>query len=184
MARLPYLSRDDLAEADRELLARPINLNRLLAHSPDGFRCFARLGGWIRERSTLDPRLRELAILQVGYLASSPYEWTHHIDIGRGVGVTDDDLAAIEEESAGGRSLLAPLDRAVLAAARELVDGTRVGDAAWTVLAAHLSHEHLVDLVLTISFYCMVVRVLASTGVDVEADYVPLLERFPLPEPL
>lgn len=184
MARLPYLSPDDLADADRELLSRPGNLFRLLVHSPDGFRNFSRLGGWIRDGSTFDPRLRELAILQVGYLTSSPYEWTHHIRIGRDVGVSDDDLAAIEEETAGGRSLLAPLDRAVLAAARELVDGTRVGDATWTVLSAHLPPEHLVDLVLTVSFYCMVVRVLGTFGVDVEADYIPLLEQFPLPDAL
>jgi alkylhydroperoxidase family enzyme len=64
------------------------------------------------------------------------------------------------------------------------VEGTRVADATWTVLTAHLSPEHVVDLVLTIGFYCMVVRVLATTGVDVERDYVPVLERFPLPEPL
>ena len=38
MARLPYLSVSDLAEEDRDLLARDINLHRLLAHSPAGAR--------------------------------------------------------------------------------------------------------------------------------------------------
>ena len=67
-ARLPYLNADDVAEEDRDLLARNINLARELVHSPKALRNFSRLGMWIRRESTLDARLRELAILQVGYL--------------------------------------------------------------------------------------------------------------------
>ncbi len=38
MARLPYLNKEDLAESDRDLLTRPININRTLVHSPGGRR--------------------------------------------------------------------------------------------------------------------------------------------------
>jgi hypothetical protein len=34
MARLSYLDKDDLKEEDKELLARGINLHRILVHSP------------------------------------------------------------------------------------------------------------------------------------------------------
>ena len=60
-------------------------------------------------RCKLDPRLRELAILQVGYLAKSPYEYSHHVKIGREFGVSDDDIRAIGEETAGRASKLDPL---------------------------------------------------------------------------
>ena len=40
-------------------------------------------------------RLRELAILQVGWLARSAYEWSHHVKIGYDFGVTDADIARI-----------------------------------------------------------------------------------------
>jgi alkylhydroperoxidase family enzyme len=63
MARLPYLNQEDLSEENKRLLQRPANLYRLLVHSPEAFRNFSRLGGWIRSGSTLDPRLREIAIL-------------------------------------------------------------------------------------------------------------------------
>ena len=56
---------------------------------------------YIRHESRLDPRLRELAILQVGYLERSPYEYSHHVKIGREFGVTDDDIRAIADETEG-----------------------------------------------------------------------------------
>src|SRR5262245_32280621 len=88
MARVPYLDPADLAPQNRDLLARNINLYRALAHSPDAARNFMNVGRYIRYHSRLDPRLREMAILQVGYVTRSPYEYSHHIKIGRDFGVT------------------------------------------------------------------------------------------------
>src|SRR5512139_1328949 len=81
MARIPYLSKSDLKPEDQDLLAREINLNHALVNSPNAARAFGRLGGFIRNSSKLDSRLREMAILQVGYLARSAYEYSHHIKI-------------------------------------------------------------------------------------------------------
>src|SRR3954465_13138993 len=101
MARVPYLDAADLTPANRDLVTRTINLNRALVHSPDATRSFQDLAQYIRFRSRLDARLREMVILQVGYSAKSPYEYSHHVKIGREFGVTDDDIRAIEQESAG-----------------------------------------------------------------------------------
>jgi len=57
MARVPYLGPDQVAEPYRSLLARPANLFKALGNSPEGLRNFGRLGGFIRNDSTLDPRL-------------------------------------------------------------------------------------------------------------------------------
>lgn len=181
MARVPYLAKSDLKPDDQELLAREINLNRALVNSPDGARAFSRLGGFIRNKSTLDARLREMAILQVGYLAKSPYEYSHHIKIGREFGVSDDDIRAIASETAGDGSKLEPLAKSVLAGAREMVTDIAISESTFDQLKAGLSNEHLTDLVITMSFYCGVVRLLASLQVDVEDDYLHYLEEFPLP---
>ena len=58
MARLPYLNRSDLAPEHEDLLARNINLFRLMVHSPNGACAFHGLGQFIRFQSRLDPRLR------------------------------------------------------------------------------------------------------------------------------
>jgi alkylhydroperoxidase family enzyme len=113
MARVPYLDAADLDEADRPLLARPINLFRGLAHSPDRLARFHAIGDWIRHESEVDLRLRELAILQVGYLTRSHYEYAHHIRIGRDFGLSDDDIRLVlglsREEVVARRDAQVPL---------------------------------------------------------------------------
>src|SRR5215813_15625420 len=118
MARVPYVDKSDLAPENQDLLARNITLHRALAHSPNGLRAFGGLGQFIRHKSRLDPRLRELAILQVGYLTRSPYEYSHHIKIGHDFGVSDDDIQALIDETNGKPTKLEPLAKAVLRGAR------------------------------------------------------------------
>lgn len=184
MARLSYLNQEDLAEEDKRLLDRPANLFRLLVHSPDGYRNFARLGGWIRSGSTLDPRLREMAILQVGYLTSSAYEWTHHVELARSdFGVSNDDIRAIVAESNGEGSALPEFDRAVLRLAREMTSDVAGSQQALDAVRVELTDEHVVDLCMTIAFYNLVVRVLLTLDVDIEPEYESVLEQFPLPDP-
>lgn len=181
MARLPYLDPPDLAPENRDLLARPINLFRLMVNSPGGARAFSGLGRYIRFESRLDPRLREMAILQVGYLTRSVYEYTHHIKIGRDFGVSDADIRAIAAETAGLPSGLGELDRAVLRAAREMTESHAASEATFATLRAALDPETLTDLVLVIAFYNAVVRFLATMQIDNEPEYQKLLAEFPLP---
>ena len=183
MARVPYLEKTDLKPDDQDLLTRPIALFKALVNSPGGARAFSGLGKYIRFDSKLDPRLRELAILQVGYLTRAPYEWSHHVKIGHGFGVTDADIEAVIAETEGRGSDLPDLDRTVLLAAREMT-GTDLAmtDATFAKLKAAMATEHLVDLTLVIAFYNAVVRVLATLRIDVEPDYQPYLDRFPLPK--
>lgn len=182
MARVPYLDEADLAAEDRELLKRKINLHRALTHSPAGARAFGGVGSFIRFGAKLDPKLRELAILQVGWLAKSPYEWSHHVKIGKDFGLTDADIEALKQESAGETSGLSDLARLVLKGAREMADDGAMTAETYAAIAQDLDHEHMVELVMTIAFYCGVVRLLASLGIDVEDSYQPHLDAHPLPE--
>jgi len=181
MARVPYLDKQDLAAEHRDLLERSVNIVRALANSPVGLRAFHGLAEFIRFKSRLDPRLRELAILMVGYLTRSPYEWSHHVEIGKRFGVSDADILAVIEEAEGRHSDLEPLARTVLRAAAEMTRDLAVSGATFAKLRASLDNERTVDLVVTIAFYNAVVRVLASLQIDVEGDYQRYLDEFPLP---
>ena len=181
MARLPYLEPDQVAPEYRDMLKRNTNLHKLLVNSPDMAKAFNGIGNFIRFKSKLDPRLRELAILQVGWLERSEYEFTHHVKIGKEFGVTDEDIQAIFLETEGKPSKLEPLAKAILKGAREMVRDIGMSDATFVEIKQHLSNEHMTDLVLTIAFYCAVVRVLGTLKIDVEPDYMPYLERWPLP---
>ncbi|MEM7101440.1 MAG: carboxymuconolactone decarboxylase family protein [Pseudomonadota bacterium] len=181
MARFPYLTEDDVAEEHRVLLSRGINLGKLYAHSPVGGRRLARVGGWIRNECELDPRLRELAILQVGFTTQTEYEWSHHIKIGKDFGVTDDDIRAIYEESAGEESGLDELARFVLRAAREMTRDVKMTDATFGFLSERLGNQGVMELIMVVSYYNSVVRFLQSTDIDVEDEYLIYLRQFPLP---
>ena len=101
MARLPYLEADQVAPEYRDMLKRNTNLHKLLVNSPDMARAFNGIGSFIRFEGELDCRLRELAILQVGWMEKSEYEFTHHVKIGKEFGVTDDDIQAMMAETEG-----------------------------------------------------------------------------------
>ena len=181
MARLPYLTRDDLLPEDRALLDRDLNLYATLAHSPAAARAFGAPALYVRHDSALDPRLRELAILQIGYATRTLYEYIHHVEIGLANGLSAADIHAIGRATDGDAGYFVPLERAVLAAARELVAGTVLNDETWTVLADGMEADCLTDLIVVISVYCGVVRLLGALQVELEPRYDALLREFPLP---
>lgn len=181
LARLPYLEKHDLVSDNLDLLQRDIALNKLLIHSPGALRAFQGLGNYIRFDSKVDPRLRELAILQVGYLARSPYEWSHHIKIGHDFGVSDADIDALIAYTEGRPVALDFLTSLVLKSAREMTATGLLSAPTFESLQTHLSSEEIVDLIMTIALYNAVVRLLASLAIDVEPEYQDYLARFPLP---
>jgi alkylhydroperoxidase family enzyme len=181
MARVPYLQQSDLPPEYRDLLARPIALNRAMANNPEASKALSVPAMYIRHKSKLDPRLRELAILQVGYLAKSSYEYSHHVKIGRDFGVSDDDIRAIGEETAGRPSKLEPLAKTVLRAAREMTNDLAMSDPTFAALEQELGREKLIDLIMAIAFYNGVVRLLATLQIDVEPEYQQYLDQHPLP---
>lgn len=181
MARVPYLEPEDLPEEHRHLISRPINLLRSLANNPEAMQVFSHIGMWIRHEVPLDPRLREMAILQVGYVTASSYEFSHHVKIGKEFGVSDDDIDAIIHESKGETSSLPELDRTVLKAARDLTLDLKLSDETWQTLEGAIGRERLMELVLVISYYNHVVRVLSALQVDVEEEWAAPLQRYAPP---
>ena len=182
MARLPYLDKSDLLPEHQDLLARNINLYRLLAHSPRAARSLNTLARFIRDGSRLDPRLRQMAILQVGYLTRAAYEYSHHIRISRDFEVSDDDIRAIADETAGRPTALEPLAKAVLRAARDMTRDLAISDETFAVLRQGLDDERLTDLLITIAYYNGLVRLMAAMQIDVEDEYLAYLDEFPLPK--
>ena len=182
-ARVPYLTPEDLKPEDQDLLKRPIWLTRALVNSPATARAFHVLGNHIRYGMKLDMRLRELAILQVGWLARSPFEWSHHVKLGMDFGVSKEDIHGLIAETEGRANDLGSLERKVLRAAREMAQEIEMSQALFEELQAELGNEQMVDLVVTIATYCAVVRILASLAIEVEPEYQPYLDMFPIPEP-
>lgn len=179
MAILPYLNASDVPEEYRNLLASGNSMQRIVMHSLEGGKTFLGFGDWIRFKSRFDPRLRQMVILQVGYLLRNEYEVSHHVKISRDFGVTDADLKAIMDETAGRASSLEPHEATTLRAAREMVKQRRLSPETSVAILRHFVPELVVELVVIASFYTFVALVIDTLGVDVEDSFAPYLKDMP-----
>ena len=151
---------------------RVLNIFRTLAHHPGLMKRWLVFGNHVLGKSTLPARERELAILRIGWLCRSGYEWGQHVVVARAVGVTDEEIARIPKgPDAAGWSAA---DRALLRATDELHGDAFVSDATWAELATSLSTQQLMDLVFTVGQYNLVSMALNSFGVQPEPGLPPL----------
>lgn len=180
MARLPLIEQQELPPEQQPLLSANINIHKLLANSPEALRYFRALTTYVRDESAIDPRLRELAIMQIGYAAKRPYIYTHHIKIGLAIGITPNEIRAIADESAGRASSLEPLAKAVLRASRELTVGFGISPETYTELQSRLSPRELIDLCMSVIAYTSTLRFLETFSVELEPRYESYLRDFPI----
>lgn len=168
MARIPYFDpalATGLAKKAYEKLP-DLNIFRMLGHSGDMIEPFTRLGNAILAFSSLDPVLREIAIVRVGVLCSSSYEVYQHERISRRYGMSDELISAIHQ----GPQAIAfdDLQRHVMNFTDDVVKNVRASDVTFRPLAELLSHKELQELTLTIGYYMMVSRFLETFDVDIE----------------
>src|SRR2546423_8167646 len=102
MARMRYIDREDLPEEYRHLFERsalpgdrPMNIRRMMAHTPMLAEKRSVFASALLNKTKLDPRLRELALLTIGRLTGAAYEDTHHIRFAPRAGVTDEQLSVL-----------------------------------------------------------------------------------------
>jgi 4-carboxymuconolactone decarboxylase len=141
------------------------NLLATLVRHPKLTRAFLRFNNHLLFSSTLPPRLRELAVLRVAHRHSCEYEWRHHVDMGREVGLTDADIDGVRRGEATGE-----LDRAVLNAVDELGEKSTVSDPTWAALSEHLDERQRMDLVFTIGCYGALAMAINTFGVEPDQE--------------
>jgi alkylhydroperoxidase family enzyme len=157
-------TREQLAKLGGMGGGRTLNIFRTLAHHPELMRRWLVFGNHVLGKSTLPVRERELAILRVGYLCKSEYEWGQHVLIARRSGISEDEIARIAAgPNAPGWS---EPDAALIRAADELHGDQMIGDATWATLAKHFERKQLMDLVFTIGQYHLVAMALNTFGVQ------------------
>src|SRR5260370_22068629 len=168
MARIDYCDTSKSNERTREILGKNRNANifRMMAHSPSHLEQYCRLGGAIRHKGELDPIVRELAITRTGMLCEAPYEVVAHKRIGNGVGVTDEQNAALEDWKSA--TCFNELQRAALAFTDEIVGLRRPTDATFNSVAAKLSPAALIELQLSVGFSIITSKFLATFGIDAQ----------------
>lgn len=168
MARVSYPDIEKASPEVREMLARlpaPANIFNMMAHAETCLKPVMKLGGTLLGKLKLDPRLRELCLLHAVRLEGGEYEWLQHVPIARDLGVTADQIAAIETGD-DRAPCFAERDAAALAFTREVVVDARASEAALTRLRGHLSEREIVELILMAGFYITLARLTETLGVE------------------
>ncbi|WP_046301974.1 carboxymuconolactone decarboxylase family protein [Mycobacterium sp. UM_Kg27] len=142
----------------------------MLVHHPKLARAFLKFNVELLYRSSLPGNLRELAILRTAHRRGCEYEWVHHITIGKEAGLTDSDIEDLQHGTGRGE-----LHQAVVNAADELDETSRLSPATEAVLAKHLDEQQLMELVFTVGCYSMLAMAFNTFGV--ELDEKPESER-------
>jgi alkylhydroperoxidase family enzyme len=180
VTRLPLLGEeagDEITAKVFETFARegraPIALYRLLAHSPRMLRAYAGLAQGLRYEAETPRALRELAILRVAQLTASEYEWAHHRAMAEANDVGDDKVRSLAVWRSA--DCFDSVERAVLACVDE-IHAIALTDSSFAELEAALGPSATVEIVLLISFYESVARMIQAFGLEVEPPYQRFLD--------
>jgi alkylhydroperoxidase family enzyme len=169
MALLPYLEDKDASAEIREAFkARPVVLNvqRMTANAQRIFRQRNRLSNALLTDLKLAPKLREITILRTAKDCRSVYEWTQHVPAAKHVGVTEDQIAAIENWQ--GANCFSELERLVLQFVDEVNFNVKARRESLEALKKHLSTEEIIELLIVIGHWRQTATILETTEVDLE----------------
>lgn len=146
----------------------PSNLVRVMLYTdPRIATHYLRLGAAYAACS-LDPQLRELAIMRVAALTDSDYERLQHRTRALATGLTEPELEAIE---VGDQAQLDARKAAVLCYTDDCYRHIRVPDTTLAAVRSHLDDGDLVAITLIVGHYMTTARFLATF--DVSLDDAP-----------
>ena len=129
----------------------------------------------------LKPRFRELAILRTGIVGDSKFEYSQHRKVARAVGIAEEKLQAIKGWTTSDKFDAA--ERAVMAAADELVGRNVVEDATFAALKQHFSDEQILELIFVIATWRMHGMIVRALHLEYDNDTTARMQEVPAPPP-
>ena len=182
MALLPYLKDEDASpEVLKILKARPLVLNvqRMTANAQGVFPIRSKLSNALFTQIKLDPKLREIAILRTAKDCHSIYEWTQHVPAAKHVGVSDEQIAAIERWPEA--KCFNEIERSVLQLTDEVNADVKGRRETVEALKRHLSAAEIIELLIIIGHWRQTASILETLEVDLEdfAGTLNILEGIP-----
>lgn len=155
---------EELLGGKRGSTSGPFNV---FLRSPEVGNHLQRVGEHVRFRSTLAPRLNEMAILMTARWWTAQYEWYAHEPLARKAGLSDE---IIESLRAGKRPMrMEPDEATVYAFSTEIRERRRVSDATFTEAIERFGEQGVMDLIALMGYYDAV-----SIALNVD--------RYPLPD--
>jgi 4-carboxymuconolactone decarboxylase len=175
MPRIPYVEKEaatgDIKKlydsfAEQFHVKDVPNVVKALANSPGLANRVFPLANYFMTQSTLDPRLRELAVLILMKRLDCEYGFVRHIEIAERCGLSRAQIDAIGSYSSSG--LFTDNDKLVLRYAEELTTKARVDDNLFARVEKLIGRQNILELTAATSFWNMMARNLNALQVGLE----------------
>jgi 4-carboxymuconolactone decarboxylase len=169
MALLPYLDEKDASPEVLKALKSGrvvLNVQKMTANAQSIFLQRSRLSNALFTQIVIDPKLREIAILRTAKDCHSVYEWTQHVPAAKHVGVTSEQIAAIENWQIAG--CFSEVERLVLQFTDEVNANVKASRATVEALKRHLSPGEIIELLVIIGHWRQTASILETTEVELE----------------
>ena len=186
MARTPALTRDRIAEDQRAAFDELVQQRggevpaggpgSVMLNAPEVAKLALGLAGFLRgESSSLERRIRELAMLVAARENDCQFIWNAHAPYARTAGLRDDIVDALRDKNE--LTGLADDEAAVINYGREFFRTRRVSQAAFDAALTQFGAQGLTELTTLMGCYCMLAFNVNAFGVELPAE----LTEKPLP---
>jgi alkylhydroperoxidase family enzyme len=122
---------------------------------------------------------RELAILRTAIVGESIFEYSQHLKLARTLGISQDKLDAIKGWATSDK--FDETERAVMAAADELIGRNLVEDATFADLKRHFGDDQIVELFYVIATYRMHGMMVRALHLEFDNDTTARMKEVPGP---
>jgi alkylhydroperoxidase family enzyme len=149
------------------------------AHYPELTVPFLRFNRHLLADTSLPIRVRQIAIHRLAWIRGCTYMWSSHLRVSLQNGLTREDFEAAKVGAASPH--WSDFERTLVAAVDELVEASRMSDAAWAALGAELDRKQIMDLLFTVGCYAMLTMVFNSLRIDREPELRALGDEYGAP---
>lgn len=174
--RLTPLPADEWDETSRAALAslipaeraNPVGAGNVLStmvRHPDLTAAYLPFNAYLLMRSSLSPRVREVALLRVVHRSNCGYLWSHHIPIALRAGLTESEIDDIRSGRCADRT-----DQAVIRAVDDLTADSTISQPTWDLLGGLFTQQQCMDLTFTIGGYLLLALAVNTFGVQEERE--------------
>ncbi|MBB5215619.1 carboxymuconolactone decarboxylase family protein [Parapusillimonas granuli] len=164
MSRLPLLDESTdpefaaaLADVEKSR-GKASNALRSMGHAPEALQRFASVGDYVRYRSTLTAREREIVIVITG--RAYEYAMMHHVPLALQAGIGAEEVDAMRRGEVP--STFSGADRALAQYALEFSTPPSVSDETFARLKEFMSPRQITDASFTAAYYVAFALMLAA----------------------
>jgi alkylhydroperoxidase family enzyme len=162
--RLPLVDPDssppEVAEAFKQF--PPINVFRVMANARTLFSPYVAYVARLFKPLALDAATERMIVLRVARRSDCLYAWRENVVVARSVGVSDEQIAAIDKGDTNA-GVFSDAQKAALAFSDEVMDLIEVTEPTYQAAKQHFSDQALTEILYVVGNYMFVAR-LTRTG--------------------